>query len=126
MSAEFVQGLKDYLEQLYYNPNNITDLKDLIEYTKNDPREEYQNYGSETWHQCLAGGLTLDSAEYKRARAKHAWLGSSATLVGALEKYGLDALIVPTLIAANVASLASRSLPPFQPNNNSWLWSPPL
>lgn len=107
-SVEFVQGLKNYLAQLHYNPNNITNLEDLIKYTKNDPREEYAQFGSETWHQCLNSGLTPDSDEYKRAMAENAWLGSDATILGALDKYRLDALIVPTLIAANIAALASE------------------
>ena len=41
MGTDFTAGLSAYLETLKTNPNNIRNLGDIKEFTKNDPREEY-------------------------------------------------------------------------------------
>ena len=43
MGTDFVAGLSAYLESLKTNPNNIKNLADIKEFTKDDPREEYLN-----------------------------------------------------------------------------------
>ena len=43
MGTDFVAGLSTYLESLKTNPNNIKNLADIENFTKDDPREEYLN-----------------------------------------------------------------------------------
>lgn len=106
MYTELDSGLRHYFNQLYYNPHNLTKLQDLVTYTESEPREGYPNKKIDVWTKSLADDIALDSDVHRAARAEVAWLGSSATLLGAMEKYDLDALIVPSHIASNVAALA--------------------
>ena len=41
MGTDFVAGLSTYLDSLKKNPNNIRNLADIKNFTKDDPREEY-------------------------------------------------------------------------------------
>lgn len=110
MTTEFVYGVKNYLDQLYYNPNNITNLEALMKFTQSDPREDYPNTNVDAWKKALSANTSLDSVEYRTALAEDAWIGTSGTLIGTMEKYSLDAIIVPAEVAPNIAALASESL----------------
>lgn len=45
LGTDFTAGIFEYLAQLIHNPNNVHDLRDVTEYTRNDPREEYSDRG---------------------------------------------------------------------------------
>lgn len=102
--------MKNYFDQLYFNPNNVTDLMKLAAYTEQEPKEGYPDKDIGTWKSMFNESLTLDSDDYRRARAEDAWLGSSGTLLGSMDKYDLDALVVPTVIAYGVAAIAGAPL----------------
>lgn len=103
--VDFIFGLKDYLSSLTFNPENITDLESLSEFTRNFPAEEYPDRNIGTWDSALQLNLTLESPEYLQAVALNKYLGSTATILGALEKYDLDALILPTSQVSSLISL---------------------
>ena len=109
MATEFGYSIKHYLDQLYYNPNNITNLEDLMKFTQSDPRENYPITNVDRWKQAMLEQHSMDSVKYKQAIAEDVWIGTSGTLIGAMEKYDLDAIIVPTEVAPHVAALASAS-----------------
>ena len=41
LDTDFAAGLADYLSKLNENPNKVRNLRDLAQFTKNDPREGY-------------------------------------------------------------------------------------
>lgn len=41
LDTDFSAGLTDYLSKLITNPGNIHNLRDLVQFTKHDPREHY-------------------------------------------------------------------------------------
>jgi len=106
ISVDFIYDLKDYFDQLVYNPQNVTDLYSLSRFTRNTPAEEYPSRDIARWESSIALNLTQQSPEYFAILAKNMYLGSNATILGALDNYGLDALILPTSQAAGVAAIA--------------------
>ena len=54
----------------------------------------------------MALNLTQQSANYTKALFADLELGSLGTIEGAINMYGLDALILPTSQAAGVAAIA--------------------
>ena len=102
---DFIFNLKTYLDSLTFNPEGITDLEVLSEFTRNTPAEEYPDRNIGVWDNALSLNLTQESPEYLEAVALNKYLGSNATITGALDKFGLDALILPT---SQVRSLLPR------------------
>ena len=41
LGTDFIAGLSTYLRKLKTNPNNVKNLADIQNFTKDDPREEY-------------------------------------------------------------------------------------
>ena len=41
LNADFIVNLKTYLDELTYNPNNITDLESLRDWTESFPGEDW-------------------------------------------------------------------------------------
>jgi amidase len=108
LDIDFISNLKEYLDQLYINPEDVNNLQQLIAYTINDPREDYPDRNVETWQVALARNLTQQSEGYLQALANDTYLGTTGTIVGAMDKYDLDALILPTDIASGVAAIAGE------------------
>lgn len=86
-----------YTSALKSNPNGIHDLHDLLTWThQNSDIEQYPLRSTDHWSDALASNLTTDSPAYLAAIAHNAYLGSNATIQGALDTYHLDALVLPT------------------------------
>ncbi|KZT54945.1 amidase [Calocera cornea HHB12733] len=106
VGADFVADIANYFNGLTYNPNNIHDINALINFTMHYPAEDYPDRNVVTWQQDA--NLTIkigDSAYYKGLEAQY-YYGSNATILGALEQYGLDALIIPSSQSPGYASIA--------------------
>ena len=65
--------------------------------------EQYPVRSVDFWIAGNESPLTVDSPEYLQAIALDAFLGSNATIQGALDKYGLDALVLPTAYSVRPA-----------------------
>ena len=93
-------GFKEYIAQYFasltFNPTGITNLQELLNWTTSFKAEQYPPRSVDLWQDGLDSNLTLDSPEYLAAIAHNAFLGSNATIQGALDAYGLDALVLPT------------------------------
>lgn len=101
--------LQRYLEQLYINPNNLSTLNDVLAYTRKDPREEYPARNVDAFVKALSySNETSEWDKYLKARTEDAYLGGTGTITGALDRYDLDALIMPTEVASNMAALAGN------------------
>jgi amidase len=88
------------------NPTGIHSLAQLINFTHAEPREDWPDRNTVTWEAALALNLTQTSPNYTRSLFSDLELGSNGTIAGAINIYGLDALIMPTSMAAGVAAIA--------------------
>ncbi|EJT96572.1 amidase [Dacryopinax primogenitus] len=110
VGADFVADIANYFNGLTYNPTNIHNINDLINFTMNYPAEDYPDRNVVTWQQDA--NLTIkigDSAYYTGLEAQY-YYGSNASIkiaiLGALEQNGLDALIIPSSQSPGYASIA--------------------
>ncbi|KAF3915143.1 hypothetical protein ABW20_dc0102988 [Dactylellina cionopaga] len=106
---DFKTNLKQYLSQLTTNPNNITSLQDLAEFTKTDTREAYPDRDIALWEEAFAQPCEDNTCEVAfKAYQANEYMGSLGSILGALEngKDSLDALILPAEVAPFVAAIA--------------------
>jgi len=94
-SSEFKRDIVRYLQTLETNPNNIHSAEDIIEFTKSFPAEEYpeRDIGKFLWTQ--AEGVDIDSDKYKEMFKQEQFFGGEGGILGAMEKYNLDVLVIP-------------------------------
>lgn len=85
-----------YFKELKFNPTGITSLQQLLNWTIQFPAEQYPPRSVDLWQAGLDSNLTVESPEYLAAIAHNAYLGSNATIQGALDDYDLDALVLPS------------------------------
>jgi amidase len=104
LSADFIIDIQNYLEALEVNPNNITSLEDLREFTRAYPSEEYPERDTARWDAVLEQGWNNTSPEFWPAYQQLLNYSSEGGLLGALERHGLDAIILPTYFASDWAS----------------------
>lgn len=106
LGVEFEAGVAKYFNSLTYNPYNIHSLQDLITFTETFPAEDYPDRNVNTWINAVNFNLTTSSPEYLAARYNDLIAGSVATELGALEKYNLDVLIMPSSSSPGYAAIA--------------------
>ncbi|KZP01899.1 amidase [Calocera viscosa TUFC12733] len=106
VGADFVADIANYFNGLTYNPNNIHDINALINFTMNYPAEDYPDRNVATWQQDANLTIKIGDAAYFQALELQYYYGSNATILGALEQNGLDALIIPSSQAPGYASIA--------------------
>ena len=94
-SSEFKRDIVRYLQRLETNPNNIHSAEDIIEFTKTFPGEGYpeRDIGKFLWTQ--AEGVNIDSEKYREMVKQEQFFGGEGGILGAMEKYNLDVLVVP-------------------------------
>jgi amidase len=106
LGVEFIAEMIDYFHSLTYNPNNISTFDELVNFTTSDPREVYPDRDIARWVSAQALNLTKSSPRYLYERYNDLVAGSNSTILGALEKYDLDVLIMPSSFSAGVAAIA--------------------
>lgn len=107
LRADFITNLASYLSKLSTNPNNITSLSTLLNFTqKTSPDlEEYPSRNTATWEDALSQGYGNDDPRFWPYLQENLFLGGEGGLLGALDKYQLDAIILPTSMAAGFAAI---------------------
>jgi amidase len=106
LEVDFEFDVANYFNEMLVNPNGIHTLAQLINFTQTDPREDWPDRNTITWQEALALNLTQTSPNYTKALFADLELGSNATIEGAINMYGLDALILPTSQAPGIAAIA--------------------
>ena len=105
--ADFPTGLSDYFSHLITNPRNLSSLTDLLNCTKSSPAEAYPDRDVLGWENILAQkNLSSDSHEAWVAWQNLLSLSGEGSLLGTLDRYNLDALVLPTFTASMIAALA--------------------
>ncbi|OQV00444.1 hypothetical protein CLAIMM_05937 [Cladophialophora immunda] len=103
LEADFVVNLQDYLSSLTYNPNNISSLADLRRFTQSFPLEDYPQRDTGLWDQALQNWNNT-SPQFWPAYQQNLVYGDEGGLLGALKRYDLDAVILPTHFSSSFAA----------------------
>ena len=106
LDTDFVAGLADYLTLLVKNPNNVRNLNDIARYTKSDPREEYPNRDTYVWDRELTRNITNESPESWAAYQANLFMAEEQGVLGVLDRYNLDALVMPTFASFHLPAIA--------------------
>ena len=96
LEADFISDLAAYLAQLETNPNNITSLADVRNFTQSFPLESYPARDTAVWDDALSLGYNNSDYQFWQAYQASYYYGAEGGVLGALEKYNLDVLILPT------------------------------
>jgi len=106
LGADFVSGLSKYLSQLTFNPHNITSLAEEITFTRNFPAEDYPARDTSTWDSALDLGFNNSDYRFWESYQHRLHFGGEGGVTGALEKYNLDALVMPTDFSSGLPAVA--------------------
>ena len=106
LDTDFTAGLSSYLALLETNPNNIRSLRDLAGFTRSDPREAYPDRDIYVWDRELARNITNVSPESWSAYQANLIMGGEHGVLGALDRYRLDALVMPTFASFHLPAIA--------------------
>lgn len=106
LDIDFAEGLESYLSQLTENPNSIHNLQDLINFTKTHPREEWPDRDIGVWERSISRNLTSSSSDSYNAYEANRRMAEEDGIGGALERYGLDALVMPTFASFRLPAIA--------------------
>ncbi|KAL4894733.1 amidase [Aspergillus ambiguus] len=105
VGLDFIYSLASFLSQLVTNPNNIYSLPDLRMYTQHDPREQYPTRDTGMWDTMLGATFNNSSPEFWRMYQENLYFGGEGGLLGALSRNKLDAVVLPTAVAASIPAL---------------------
>ncbi|OBT99500.1 hypothetical protein VE01_02821 [Pseudogymnoascus verrucosus] len=106
VAIDFITNLPQYFAKLTTNPNDITSLSALRDFTQHNPHENYPTRDTAVFDAALTvtGDNTAPGFQ-AFADQTHAW-GTYGGVTGALDTYRLDALVMPSMYAPGVPALA--------------------
>lgn len=104
-NADFLSSLPAYFSLLTENPYNLTSLSSLRNFTQNFPGEEFPSRDTAIWDEALAQGWNNTDPRFWPAYQKNLYYGGEGGVLGALNRTGSDAILLPTQISAGVAAI---------------------
>jgi amidase len=105
LSADFGPNLAAYLAQLSYNPNDVNDLADITNFTQHFALEDYPDRDTAEFDAALALNFTNTSPEFWAAYQEDLFLGGEGGILGALDMYNLDAVVLPTDYSPSISAI---------------------
>lgn len=105
LDTDFKPNLAAYFGQLTLNPNNITSLSELRDFTQSFPLEEYPSRNTLGWNESLSFNFTNTSPEFWAAYQENQYIGGVGGLLGALANYSLDAVVLPSRFASGISAI---------------------
>ncbi|KAJ9605109.1 hypothetical protein H2200_010499 [Cladophialophora chaetospira] len=105
LEADFVSDLPKYLSQLSYNPNQVYNLDDVLNFTQTFPLEDWPERDTLVWESALELGFDNTSPEFWSNYTMNTYLAGPLGVTGALANYSLDALVLPTEFSPNFPAL---------------------
>lgn len=106
LDGDFAPDLANYLAQLTYNPNNVTSLEDVRNFTQHFPAEDYPARDTYYFDTSIAQSKNFSNtdAQFWAAYQKNLYLAGEGGLLGALSTYNLDAVVIPTFSASSISA----------------------
>jgi amidase len=111
ITAEFKSDLSKYFSRLQNNPHSLHTVKDLIDFTKQFPEEEYPERDIDIFLRTQAEDTHISGAKYKALREKEKYFGGAGGILGAMEKFNLDVLAIPSTIEIPTVFAAKMGFP---------------
>ena len=105
LNIDFLESLEKYLSNLIVNPAEIHNLLDLIAFTKSEPGEDYPARDIAIWEHAISLNLSASSPEVWQAYQDGVHLASECGIIGAMDTYNLDALIMPSTGASIIPAV---------------------
>ncbi|KAL7928159.1 amidase signature domain-containing protein [Trichoderma chlorosporum] len=93
-----------YFSQLKTNPNNITTMVQLREFIQKDAREGFPEKNTASWDRGLSRGYDNTSPVWWENYSAQAELAGPQGIAGAVKNHSLDAIVLPTEYASNLAA----------------------
>lgn len=94
--GDFFSDIPKYFHQLETNPQNLTSVEEILNFTQNHGLEEYPERDTSLWEGVLERGYGNDSPEWWTIHTMVQHLAGDLGLTGALKNHSLDALVAPT------------------------------
>ncbi|KAI6416649.1 hypothetical protein MCOR20_000866 [Pyricularia oryzae] len=96
MDTDFVSNIATYLSQLTTNPFDITNLYQVRGHTQSLSAEEWPRRDTSTWDSALDRGFNNTDHRAWEAYRWNVEVGTEGGVIGALDRHGLDAIVLPT------------------------------
>lgn len=111
LNADFVSNLASYLSLLTHNPNNVTSLAEVRNFTHADARENWPDRDTAIWDQALfTQGWNNTDPRFWAAYQQNQYFGGAGGLLGAISNYSLDAVVLPTSFASSWAAIVGAPI----------------
>ena len=108
--ADLVSDLSGYFSKLEQNPNNIHNIKDLRDFTRKYPAEEYPSRNTRVWDLAIEGKINNTSPEWWPQYLQNLYVGGEGGILGALERHNLDAVVLPSDVAPTIPALVGAPI----------------
>ena len=108
--ADFFTNLPQYLSKLEKNPQQIHNIEDLRAFTRHCPEEEHPAYNTRSWDHAIEQGFDNTSPEFHARYQENLRLGGEGGVLGALERHGLDAIVLPSAVAYEIPALVGSPI----------------
>lgn len=106
LNADFLVNLATYLSELSYNPNNITSLQDVRNFTQNSPAEDYPDRDTGAWDDALDDqGWNNTDPRFWAAYQTDLYYGGEGGIIGALDRENVSAVLLPTQLSPGIPAL---------------------
>jgi amidase len=104
LGLDFKLNLQQYLSQLTKNPNNITSLQSLKNYTMADPREMFKTRDTNRWDLALSYNYSISDLKGYKMVQDQEYLARQVIDV-TLELNNVDVLVLPSDFATRMAAI---------------------
>jgi amidase len=107
LDTDFLTNLPQYLDLLTSNPQNITSVATLRNFTQSFPLEDYPDRDTAVWDEALNTSFPQSNTDpaFWAAYTLGLNLAGPQGITGALANYSLDALILPTYFASHFPAI---------------------
>ncbi|THV86506.1 amidase [Aureobasidium pullulans] len=106
LNADFLTNLATYLSELSYNPNNVTDLQDVRDFTHNFTAEDWPDRDTAVWDDALDNqGWNNTDPRFWAAYQANLYYGGEGGILGALDRENVSAVLLPTQLSPGIPAL---------------------
>ncbi|KAH8896714.1 amidase signature enzyme [Thozetella sp. PMI_491] len=110
LQVDFITNLAQYVAELTYNPHGIHSVADLRAFTQSFPLEDYPDRNTATWDAAIALGYNNTDIRFWTALQQNYQSGGPDGLLGAIERSGVDAIILPSSQSPGLASIVGAPI----------------
>ncbi|KAM4057778.1 amidase [Hirsutella rhossiliensis] len=108
--ADFATNISQYLSRLEKNPHNIHNIHDLCAFTRSHPKEEFPRRNTANWDTAIEAKMSNTCPLFDAIYQENLFLGGEGGIIGALERHGLDAVILPSAVAYSIPALVGTPI----------------